>query len=206
MVTEAKQTKPLIPEFAYRDIDYFFRKKKFLGHSHERNVTSVYSDRAALNLAVKELQANGFRNDDIFITTSHHGTVLDTPLRIVSIAPFLTPLGILVGLILGGLMGWLTQMGTLQFFGIQPFVMDSGLVAASASSAVGGFVGGILGLIYGMRIPEYNPWKYETSAPQGTLFLVVRTVNEEETTRAAEVLDMTMDANTHPVVSEELAA
>lgn len=205
VVNTTPRTAPM-PDFAYRDIDYFFRKKRFFGPKTERNVTAIFHSRPALDRAVKELQASDFRNDDIFIALSHKGTVLDLPLRIVSIAPFVVPAGIVLGLVLGGLLGWAAQAGWLQFMGIAPFLNGSALESASASGSVGGFIGGILGLVYGMRIPEYRPWKFETTMPEGTLFLVVRTVNPAETELAQRVLSPLMEKNSAPVVSEALAA
>ncbi|MGZ3692857.1 MAG: hypothetical protein ACXWQO_01315, partial [Bdellovibrionota bacterium] len=53
-------------EFAYRDIDHFFRKRHFLGGKMKENiVTARFHDRRNLERAVLALQAASFRNDNI---------------------------------------------------------------------------------------------------------------------------------------------
>jgi hypothetical protein len=206
LTNEEVSSKTESPDFAYRDLDYFFRKKKFFGHSGEHNVFAIFRNRSSLDQAVVQLQESGFRSDDIFIAQAQHGTVLDLPLRIVSLAPFFVPLGIFTGAILGALFGVAAQQGILHFLGIEPFSMGTIWESMSASSSVGSFVGGILGIVIGMRIPEYQPWRYETTAPDGSLFLVVRAVDAEETRKARSILEVYAGENGHAQVSSELAA
>jgi hypothetical protein len=194
-------------EFAYRDIDHFFRKRQFVTHPHmERTVMATFHNRTHLDDAVRALQYSDFRNDDIFLTKSHNGSVLDTSLSIVSIAPFLVPLLIVVGFIIGNLLGLVTHEGYLSYFGISPFVDHSIITSMAAHGTVGAFMGGMLGTFYGMRIPEYQPWKYETSEPDGTLFLVVRTTNQEEVRIARQAMAPFLERESKVEIREQKAA
>lgn len=206
--TKKQQREVEIPEILYRDMDYFFRKKHFFGaqKKSDHNVSALFRERNSFNHAVADLQENGFRNDEIYTAVSHEGSVLDVPMRIVSVAPFFVPAGIVVGLVLGAMLGWLMHLGYFQFMSIEPFVSASPWQALAATSTVGGFVVGILALVFGMRWPENQPWKFESQLPEGTLFLMVRTLSDQEAEKARMILRANVRGTSFPSVTEKLAA
>lgn len=183
-------TRDDVPHFQYRDMDYFFRKKRFFGKGPaERNVYAVFENHAAMEETIRHLRSEGFANDDIFLTKVRNGTLLDSAVGAFSIEPFLVPLGVAGGMLLGALCGWLAYFGNFSFFGIEPFVSSGPLSSAIATSIAWGFIGGILGILTGLTFLEYNPEKFETSYPEGTPFLVVRTLGDMEMEKARRVLN-----------------
>lgn len=196
-----------IPEVPYRDMDYFFRKKHWFGVQKrpDHKVTAAFPNRMELDQAITDLQRAGIRNDEMYTSLVRGGCSLTAPERLFSLAPFFVPIGLVAGAVIGAIMGMLTYFGYLKFFGIAPF-HNSFWQSMQASSIVGAFTLGIISLIFGLRLPEYQPWKFETDLPEGTHLLMVRAVEGEQAAMIQRVLQRRVEDTSFPEVTEQLAA
>ena len=98
---------------------------------------------------------------------------------------------LLIGVVLGGSLGWLVGIGALAIPGLGPFIAAGPIMAALAGAGVGGVIGGITGALIGMGIPEYEAKRYEGRVKDGGILLSVHSNNADEVKRAKGILEVT---------------
>jgi hypothetical protein len=143
----------------------------------------IYSNRAAAERAINELQAAGYDPKKMSIVTrsleAGEEVVQGTGANMVEGATS----GAATGGVLGGLAGLLIGVGAIAVPGIGglliggPIAVALGLTGAAAttvSGAVTGAVaGGLLGALVGLGIPEETARVYEERVRQGGILLAV---------------------------------
>src|SRR4026208_2492064 len=126
----------------------------------------IYSTRADVERAVDALRSEGFRNTDISVLYPLNEGSKDLAHTQASKAPEGATTGAVTGAVLGGALGWLAGIGSLAIPGLGPFIAAGPIMAAPAGpggrgrparagAGGGGAVGGLVGALVGMGIPEY---------------------------------------------------
>jgi hypothetical protein len=138
---------------------------------------------------VDRLKAAGFANNDISVLFPDKSTSKDFAHEKSTKAPEGATTGGVVGMGVGGVLGWLAGFGSLVIPGIGPFVAAGPIVAALSGAAVGGAAGGLIGALVGLGIPEYEAKRYEGKIRQGNVLIAVHTENSDERDRVEDIFE-----------------
>lgn len=138
---------------------------------------------------VDRLKTAGFSNNDISVLFPDKSTTKDFAHEKSTKAPEGATTGGVVGLGLGGILGWLAGFGSLVIPGIGPFVAAGPIVAALSGAAVGTAAGGIIGALVGLGIPEYEAKRYEGKVRQGSILIAVHTENSDERDQVEDIFE-----------------
>ncbi len=159
------------------------------GKKGNMSVFGIFRSRVALERAVDELKADGFRNSDISALLPSEESTNDFAHEKSTKAPEGTATGATGGALLGGGLGWLVGIGALAIPGIGPFVAAGPIVSALAGAGLGGAFGGVAGALVGMGIPEYEAKRYEDYVKDGGMLLSVHVDDSRWSKRAREILE-----------------
>jgi hypothetical protein len=154
-------------------------------------VFGIYRDREHVEEAVDALFANGFRNEDISVLLPENTGTKDFAHERHTKAPEGATTGASTGAAIGGTLGVLAGIGALAIPGLGPLIAAGPLVAALAGIGGGGVVGGFIGAMVGMRIPEYEAKRYEGRIRKGAVLLSVHCDNSDWAKRGKEILTRT---------------
>ena len=151
-------------------------------------VFGIYSSRPAVEEAVEHLRMAGFRSTDISVLFPENQGTKDFAHEKNTKAPEGATTGMISGGIAGGVLGWLTGIGALAIPGLGPFIAAGPIVAALAGAGAVGTVGGMIGALVGMGIPEYEAKRYEGRIRDGGVLLSIHCDNSDWVKRAKEIL------------------
>jgi len=154
-------------------------------------VYGIYPNRLAVEKAVDQLKAAGFRNSDISILFPQGGGTKEFAVAKDTKAPEGASTGAGTGAVIGGTLGWLMGIGTLAIPGLGPFIAAGPIMAALAGAGAGGVVGGITGALIGMGIPEYEANRYEGRIKKGGILLSVHADDNEWKNKGKVILEQT---------------
>lgn len=151
-------------------------------------VTATFSSRVAAEDALRRLEAIGIAEDQLgmIVSDSTRGTTFtfeETTKADESAAAGAT-FGGVVGAVLAGVAG----AGTLAIPGLN-LVIWGPIVAGLAGLGAGAVTGGLIGMLVGAGIPEYEAKLYEESVKEGGILLVVRTKDKEQRKLVRDLLD-----------------
>src|SRR5688572_7981802 len=149
----------------------------------------IYSDRIAVENAVDELKAAGYRNTDISVLFPQTSGTKDFAHEKHTKAPEGATAGAGTGAVVGGTLGWLAGIGALAIPGLGPFIAAGPIMAALAGAGVGGTVGGVVGALVGMGIPEYEAKRYEGFVKDGGILFSVHSDNADWARKAKSLLE-----------------
>lgn len=152
------------------------------------SVYGIFPTRLAVEEAVDELKAAGYRNTDISVLFPDNEGTKDFAVEKHTKAPEGTATGATTGVIVGGTLGWLAGIGAIAIPGVGPFIAAGPIVAALTGAGAGAIGGGILGALIGLGIPEYEAKRYEGRIRKGGILLSVHCDNDQWTKRAKEIL------------------
>ena len=154
-------------------------------------VFGIYPTRARVEVAVTQLQKDGFRPEDISILMAHNEGTKDLAVEKSTKAPEGAATGAASGAVVGGALAWLAGIGVLAIPGVGPFLAAGPLMALLGGVGVGGAIGGIAGAAIGAGIPEYEAKRYEGLVKSGGVLLSVHADDASWTKRAKDVLERT---------------
>ncbi|CAL1239642.1 hypothetical protein [Candidatus Methylocalor cossyra] len=140
---------------------------------------------------VSRLKSSGFSNNDISVLFPDKSTTKDFAHEKHTKAPEGATTGGVVGLGVGGALGWLAGFGSLVIPGLGPFVAAGPIVAGLSGAAVGTAAGGLLGALVGLGIPEYEAKRYEDKVRGGNVLLAVHTENGEQRAQTERIFKET---------------
>jgi hypothetical protein len=141
-----------------------------------KTVVALYDDRSEAEAAIRELQDNGFRREDISLAASDtsrregmdEGTGDTGNVAAGAIG------GAGVGAVLGGIAGLVVGLGALAIPGIGPIVAAGPLAAALGGAGMGAVAGGLVGALVGLGIPQEEAEAYAEGVRRGSTLLTVR--------------------------------
>jgi hypothetical protein len=151
-------------------------------------VFGIYPSRLEVEEAVEHLRRAGFRGTDISVLFQDNQGTKDFAHEKNTKAPEGSTTGVIAGGIAGGVLGWLTGIGALVIPGLGPLIAAGPIVAALAGAGAVGTLGGVIGALVGMGIPEYEAKRYEGRIRDGGVLLSVHCDNADWVRRAKEVL------------------
>jgi hypothetical protein len=140
---------------------------------------------------VDALRRAHFRNTDISALFPDNTGTKDFAVEKGTKAPEGASTGAASGAVAGGVLGWLAGIGLLAIPGIGPFIAAGPIMAALAGAGALGTVGGIVGALVGMGIPEYEAKRYEGRVKNGGILLSVHCDDHDWVKRAEEILKHT---------------
>jgi hypothetical protein len=154
-------------------------------------VFGIYPTRTAAENAVDVLKTENFRNTDISVLMADNVGSKDFAHEKDTKAPEGTTTGATSGAVAGGILGWLAGIGALAIPGVGPFIAAGPIMGALAGAGTLGIVGGIVGALVGMGIPEYEAKRYEGRIKEGGVLLSVHCDSSDWVKRAKDVLERT---------------
>jgi ActD protein len=154
-------------------------------------VLGIYSTQPAVENAVDQLRAAGYRNTDISVLFPENQGTKDFAHEKHTKAPEGATTGAGTGVVVGGALGWLAGIGALAIPGLGPFIAAGPIMTALAGAGVFGTVGGLLGALIGLGIPEYEAKRYEGRVRKGGILLSVHCDNSDWTRQAKRILEQT---------------
>jgi hypothetical protein len=150
-------------------------------------VFGIAASEAQASEIVSELKAAGFSNNDISALLPDKTGSQDFAHEHHTKAPEGATAGGLVGGTLGGGLGWLAGAGLLALPGLGPLIAAGPMMAALSGAAVSGAVGGFVGALTGMGIPEYEATRYEGKIREGNILLAVHCENADTVKNARDI-------------------
>lgn len=152
------------------------------------SVYGLASSETRANAAIKSLEKEGFRIDDISVLFPDKGTTRDFALENSTKASEGGVTGGATGGVVGGALGWMVGIGLLAIPGVGPFIAAGPILAALSGAAVGAAVGGLTGTLIGLGIPEYEAKRFEGKIREGGILISVHADNGEWVNRAKRIL------------------
>lgn len=156
----------------------------------EKNIAvfGIYHTKDAAEEAVNALRRAGFRNTDISALFPDNAGTKDFAHEKNTKAPEGATTGAASGAVAGGVLGWLVGIGFIAIPGIGPFIAAGPVITALAAAGALGTVGGMVGALVGMGIPEYEAKRYEGRVKHGGILLSIHCDNHDWAKRAADAL------------------
>ena len=154
-------------------------------------VFGIYHTREVAEEAVDALRRAHFRNTDISALFPDNTGTKDFAVEKGTKAPEGATTGAASGAVAGGVLGWLAGIGLLAIPGIGPFIAAGPIMGALAGAGALGTVGGLVGALVGMGIPEYKAKRYEGRVKNGGILLSVHCDAHDWVKRAEEILKQT---------------
>jgi hypothetical protein len=154
-----------------------------------KSVFGIASSEAQASEIVTQLKSAGFLNNDVSALMPDKTGSKDFAHEHHTKAPEGATAGGLVGGVLGGGLGWLAGIGLIALPGLGPFIAAGPLMAALSGVAVCGTLGGIVGALTGMGIPEYEARRYEGKIREGNILISVHCENADTLKKARDILD-----------------
>jgi len=155
------------------------------------SVFGIYPSRVNAEEAVDSLRAAGFRNTDISALFPDNVGTKDFAHEMHTKAPEGTAAGATSGAVLGGVLGWLAGIGALAIPGIGPLIAAGPILGMLAGAGAVGVVGGIVGALVGLGIPEYEAKRYEGRIKSGGILLSVHCDSSDWVSKAKDILKHT---------------
>ncbi len=154
-------------------------------------VYGIYRDTVALSSGLEKMRAAGFRSTDISVLMPENVGTKDFAHEKDTKAPEGTTTGVVAGGVIGGALGWLAGIGALAIPGLGPFIAAGPIMGLLAGAGAVGTVGGVIGALIGMGIPEYEAKRYEGRIRDGGILLSVHCDNSEWVKRAEDIMKAT---------------
>ncbi len=159
------------------------------------SVMGIYPDRTTVSDAISVLQKAGYRPTDISVLSSDNRGSKDFALENRTKALEGAAVGTAVGALLGAVSAWLVSMQMVTVTALGPLVAAGPVLAAVAGAGAGGAIGWIVGLLAGIRLPEYVAKRYEGRIRRGGILLSVHCDSPEWCDRARRALKDTGAVN-----------
>jgi hypothetical protein len=154
-------------------------------------VFGIYRTRGEAENGVDTLVENGFRTEDISVLLPENIGTKDFAHEKNTKLPEGVTTGAGAGAAIGGTLGLLAGIGTLAIPGLGPFIAAGPIMGALAGIGTGGVVGGLIGALVGMGIPEYEAKRYEGMIKEGGILVSVHCDNSDWVKRAKQLLENT---------------
>jgi hypothetical protein len=151
-------------------------------------VFGMFTTKDAAEDAIGRLREAGYRNTDISVLMAENVGTKDFSHEKSTKAPEGIAVGAASGAVAGGTLGWLAGIGMLTIPGIGPLLVAGPVVAALAAAGGIGTVGGLLGGLIGLGMPEYEAKRYEGRIKKGGILMSVHCDDAKWADRAKAIL------------------
>ena len=151
-------------------------------------VFAILRDRPHAEAAVKALVDSGFREEDISVLAAENIGAKDLAHEKHSKAPEGAALGAVLGLLVIGAFGFLMASGKIAIPALAAYAAVGPVMCTLAGVGAGGVLGGIIGMLFGFGIPEFEAKRYSGLIKEGRSLLSVHCDRPEWVTRAKNVL------------------
>ena len=145
----------------------------------------------SLGGGLQALRNAGFRSTDVSVLMPENAGTKDFVHEKDTKAPEGATTGAASGVVIGGVLGWLVGMGALAIPGLGPFIAAGPIVAMLAGAGAVGTVGGLVGSLIGLGMPEYEAKRYEGRVKSGGILLSVHCDDANWVKRAKTILEET---------------
>jgi hypothetical protein len=163
---------------------------RFMSHT-----TLCLADTAAETVAIIDaLRAAGIPTEDISVMMPerHRSQLTELGGEGVAIIQRQSVDGAVIGAATGGVVGsaaaWLAGIGTVLIPGIGPLLAAGPFMTLLTGIGVGASLGGMAGALVGLGIPESDAARYQGHLLDGRIVITVRTGHDDQTTRAAQLM------------------
>src|ERR1700752_3318018 len=124
------------------------------------SVMGIYPDRTTVSDAITVLHKVGYRATDISVLSSDNQGSKDFGHEKHTKAAKGAATGAAAGALVGAGLAWLVATQILSIPGLAMLVASGPVLAAFAGAGAGGALGWIVGLLAGLRLPEYVAKRY----------------------------------------------
>ena len=152
-------------------------------------VFCIAKDRYQAETIVEALKAAGFPSTDISVLLPDTSGTRDFAHEQNTKMPEGATTGVVAGMGTGAILGWLAGIGTLAIPGVGPFIAAGPIMAALGGAAVVGAIGGIIGALVGMGIPEYEAKHYDGKISKGNALISVHVDDSDDDKKAREIYE-----------------
>jgi len=151
-------------------------------------VIGLYEDRPTVLDAIDILHKAGYRPTDISVMSSDNPGSKDFAHEKRTKALKGAAAGAAVGAVVGAALAWLVSIQAVTITVLGPLVAAGPVLAALAGAGAGGVLGWIVGLLAGVRLPEYVARRYAGRNRRGGILLSVHCDSQEWCDRAKKTL------------------
>jgi hypothetical protein len=154
---------------------------------HDAAAFGIFANVANAEAAIDGLTMAGFSSQalSVLLSDKDEARVLATANATTDSAGPAAGAG--VGGVVGGALGLLAGIGVLATPGVGPFIAGGPIMASLAGLGVGA-VGGFVGALVGMGIPEFEAKLYDGRVKDGGVLMAVHCESSERISRAKDVL------------------
>lgn len=152
------------------------------------SVFGIYPDQAAVQDAMRALEAAGFRSTDVSALYPENLGSKDFAHEKHSKAPEGAVAGGGSGAAVGAALGWLVGAGALVVPGLEPFAVAGPVMGMLGGMGVGVTLGGLAGAAVGAGVPEYEAKRYEGRIRRGGVLLSIHCDNTQWAKTARSIL------------------
>ncbi len=155
------------------------------------SVMGIYADRTTVSDAINVLRKAGYRTTDISVLSSDNQGSKDFGHDKRTKALEGAAAGAAAGAVIGAALAWFVPLHTVTLTALGPLVAAGPVLAALAGAGAGGTLGWIVGLLAGLRLPEYVARRYAGRIRRGGILLSVHCDSPEWCDRAKKTLNDT---------------
>jgi hypothetical protein len=148
----------------------------------------IYTDRTTVSDAINVLHKAGYRPTDISVLSSENQGSKDFAHEKRTKALEGAATGTAAGAVIGAMLAWLASIQTVTATFLGPLVAAGPVLAALAGAGAGGALGWIVGLLVGLRRPEYVAKRYSGRIRRGGILLSLHCDSQEWCDRAKKTL------------------
>jgi hypothetical protein len=152
------------------------------------SVIGIYENRTTVSDVIDVLHKAGYRATDISVLSSDNQGSKDFAHEKHTKAPAGAGIGAAAGAVVGAALAWFVSNQTVTIAGLGSLVAAGPLLAALAGAGAGGALGWIVGLLAGLRLPEYVAKRYAGRIRRGGILLSVHCDSPEWCERAKKTL------------------
>ena len=154
-------------------------------------VFGIYATAESIEAAFADLIESGFTCSDISILLPDNESTRAFAVEKNTRASEAATAGASTGGIVGGGLGLLAILGELAIPGVGPMIAGGPLLATLMRIAVGGTLGGLVGALIGMGIPEFEAKLYEGAVKDGRALLSINCNAVDQIHKAKTSLERT---------------
>jgi hypothetical protein len=155
------------------------------------SVIGIYPDRTTVSDAVDVLHRAGYRATDTSVLSSENQGSKDFAIEQRTKALEGAATGAAAGAVVCAPLAWFVSIQTVPIDVLGPLVASGPVLAALAGAGAGGALGWIVGLLAGLRLPEYVVKRYAGRIRRGGILLSVHCDSQEWCDRAKKTLKNT---------------